>query len=214
MGVRRGRHARCETALDGVIARRGDDMRQILRVIRSTAAMIAQERGSAFALWCCGHGRVRPSAAARRDRRRRRRPIVTAVGPIPGPPTRPTAPGESVRERSHGHGRRTPAVRSLQLLGLSRRAGRRRHGAEPARRGLDLRKQRRAAVQLDRRRTRARHAVVADASDAGSDRGSSSPTSSRFARGTSPRRRRPNRGHACMSRIAQSRLVCASSRCS
>ena len=40
--------------------------------------------------------------------------------------------GESVRQRSDGHGRGTATVRSIQLLRLSWRTCRWRHGPEPA----------------------------------------------------------------------------------
>ena len=101
------------------------------------------------------------------ERRRQRGPATGGDGgrAYPGSSRRQSEPGESLRGRSHRNGGRTTTLRSLQLLGLSRRPRGWRDGSEPARRRLDLWEPRCAALQLDCRRTRARHALVATADD-------------------------------------------------
>ena len=65
-------------------------------------------------------------------------------------------------ERDHESARRRPAhLRLLQLLGMSRRPWRRRHGSEPSRPRVDLRRLARPHRQLDCAGARLRHALVA-----------------------------------------------------
>ena len=141
MGVRRD-DAALRDALDAIIARRGAEMRQILTVLRSAAAMTASQallgdRGQCAAR-SSACGRTPPSGGTTR------RAAADVHGSRPG--SRSARIRRAARPRpnpyargSHGHGRGTPAVRPLQLLGLPWRSRRRRHGPEPARRRLDLR---------------------------------------------------------------------------
>jgi hypothetical protein len=70
MGVRRDDTA-LRAALDDLIARRGDDMRHILRAYGVPTPMTV--KGGAAYAFCAGVGRLQWSAASWRNRRRRRR---------------------------------------------------------------------------------------------------------------------------------------------
>ena len=189
----------------------GDDIRRILRVVRSAAAMTRQKLARRSSRLSCVAWR-RPRADARRrsgGSTAAPPPIVTAVGPIPGPPAMPSVRPRDARnpyaQRSHRRGRRAPAVRPLQLLRLSRRPRRRRHGTEPARRRLALR-QRDAQLFSSIAEGRA-HGMPSwqTAADAGSDLETRHLHQVAADAERAASRRRLNRGHAYVAHARRRR---------
>ena len=191
MGVRRGDTA-LAAALDAALERRALEIRRILArygvPLANRRPEVWRMNTPRILLTLVGAGLVaragvlppRQETIRRRPRRRRRSPH--AVGPLPGPDQESAAADQPVRpehDRDVGGPR---AVRPNELLRLPRRPRWRRHGAEPARRGLAVRQHRRADLQHHRWKD-ARTGCRRGARSCRRTRsGSSSPTSSRCGR--------------------------------